>query len=979
MAVPTQRCFDAFPNRVHKLFVVYPKATRAAPQLARELRAWAAKTYGETNARDCDAAISELCRLRDVVVRLGNLDCSGPSTDSLVAFQAHFEDVYAPQGLAYIRTLREFVGKLRGTAASRGMASLSLVWKHWLSDSVASEVDTDSLNFELYSAIWCMAAAYSINATILPPRLRTASQTTEDGSVLETPECSQHRTKNYMRSAMMFHLLEKTISRIGFVLDEFHPVVCRILTLVMLAQAQECAYYGLKMEHPGRDQRFEHAALAAAAIAYYKGAMELLETLPQCDVSVSSQSSPPSLQLPANLFARCYAAGAVLTVSKFSHMMDADKDNSLDWGRLMGNCARTLEFIARYLLNVGQLCLPDEVSMAPTFRALYSAYERLNGELLEKNKRFNEVTWTAEKLEDSDPRPVDCVSLESLTISQDSLRKTYLEESENRFHAILSLDSLLTWCDYRKKRAIQYGLQCAEMSDYRARVRATLESPTAIFPLLYLYFAAHSLGISGASKAPAQTPLGKKASSVLQGAAAWADFEVLCGTIRANADGALQMVGELGRLSSELRSFISRLDSAEAANFALDMPTQRCGVLIEEYKAYHAPLIKPEVYEAARRLRRSEPFAAELSLAVAMPAGFWDQINNPRVRAPATETPIAAVAPAASQAPGAPPPPLQPSPAPSEGDLLIEEMDHVAISERKERAAKALNLQEQPAPPSSSSAFWVGIFASATGNQQQQQPRMPAQRQHPQPPPPTPFSSANPNLRVVKMMTRIVKLLDDIHLPLEELQDELCKKISADMAAQNTEIPPTESSHDHITNKLAWLRGFSQNSHDLMETGKQLMAELSKIDPGKDAMIEELRNNFGYSSAGGPIEGSTCTILDVVLSVCSHMRAYALATRAYAIIRSEGALVRAQCNDITSYKATPRGVALSRRLGSAAQARSATNQQLLTQQSFDQPAPPREVVAMPTRTRQQQHQYQNGGLSHRAPSSAGARDKSPML
>ena len=873
-AAPPEVGVDPFPLRLHKFFFAFPKATESCPQLAPEMRDWVTKTYGTASARDCDSAISEIAKTRETLVQLSKIDCTAPECQA--TFHTQFDALFAPQCFTYIRTLSEFVEKTRGTSAARGLKNLEFTWNHWLSKDVAKPAETGSLNFELYSAIWCLAAGYSIYATILPANLKASIRSNPDvQGHNETIECLQHRSRNFMRSAMIFDRLERTINRIGFIVDEFHPQVCRILKLVMLAQAQECCYFGQKLKEQSVTQRPEHAAMAYAAVIYYRDALDAYCQLPEYDKKMSAQSTAPSRQIPAHLFSHCYSSGIMLRISMISHLMEIDKKDSLKHGKQIGNCDRIITIIQTYLERIAPMNIDDEHSFAPQIIRVLEEHRTLAAILRRQNEKMygNEIVWDLDRLEKADPEPIDQVNLAFINMPSvsEGLRQVYFEIRPNKFSSILSLESLKIWIEYRKKRCQQYGLHMREFSAFRTLIVNTLGAPSAVFPLLYLYFVAHSLGISGETKTPLRTPLGAKAAAVIQGSAGWASFQSLMASLPDTDKSALQLASELELNVVKLRTFVTRMDPTELANFALDTPIDRCNLLVDEQKVYRSPLLPPALFEAVSSFRKTDSFLDQVCNSIAIPRGFWIQICDSKSRAPEVD---------------GKPSPLSTSFMPPSDDIseMLEKDD---IEYQKNNAARALSSSTAP-----SKGFLGALFSSGTGVDEK-----PIKAQ------PTQFSSANPNLITAKMMTHVVRLVDDIYLPLEELQDGLINRMIDDIKIHTTEIPQEEAAQDYVVSKLAWLKEFALGTHDLIETGKKLVADLIKLDPGKDIICDELRTNFGYSSAGGPSAGISCTFLEMLTEVMGSMRGCRLANQALTQMISEGTLVKSQCTDIMSSKA----------------------------------------------------------------------------
>ena len=915
--------YDPFPSRVLKFFFVTPKRTEPAKNLVECMRRWVADTFGDNMLRECSSGIASIGAHREAVVWLGDVAPSSP--ESMANFHHLFEDRYAKPAFAYFRLLSEFVTKTRGTAAAKGLNGLELYWYHPF-DTSLGRVETDQLNYELCAVLWNLAAAFSVCAAFLPRVLQTKCSLDADGGAIEPVECLRYRTVNFRRSAMLFDLLERVMMRSGYFVDEFNPKICAVLRLVMLAQAQTCIYYARKGEELA--QRLDHAALANAALRYYREAFQIIDgnlgrsPKPEGTAIDQRDLSNPAEHLPRYLKPYCMACGIVIKTSMISHLMDLDKGDTTQHGRIMGNCSRLCAMLRAYSLRVRLMEAHEDVAQLDALKPVYQNYTALEASLEEKNKIFKEAPIHPDVLENEDPEPIDQVTLRNINILDisDGLRQVYTEELMGKFSVIISQEAYRMWSEYRKRKAVMYRVHCQQISEFRARLIAMMESPTARFPLLYLYFVAHSLGISHQCLAPAKTPLGLKTALLIQGDSAWSAFIGLHDNYLAREKGAAEMARNLVIDTNDARTaFESGLSPSDVAQLALDTPLERSKAILEEYRGFKLERASEDVVQWATELRKADTFSHEIRNKTSMPSAFWAQLCDPAQRVPFPQ--VTSSSPPRESALG----------ARTDGDGLVDEMLSEQLARAQADAKTALKETTSPsstAPVAGSSKvskspglfslFGLGASAASSSSSssssssyyRSQEPdnaeKSPGSTTAQKQTKATQFASANPNLKTVKLMRFAVRVIDDIYLQLEDLNDQLATSLIADLAKQNTEIPPSEMASDLVGSKLAWLVKFTSSTDNLVKIGVDIIDEMTRLELTKDAIIEEINSNFGFSSAGGPPAESRCVLLTVCSGVTVALRGYKLCDKIYAEIPKEGAFLSTQCKDMVRLKSRPK-------------------------------------------------------------------------
>jgi hypothetical protein len=891
-------------------FFVSPKRTEPAKNLIDCMRKWVSETFGDNMLRECSGGITTLGTLRESVVALGAVSPGSP--ESLGNFHQVFETQYSKQAFAYFRILSEFVTKTRGTAASKGLNNLELFWYHPF-DASLGRVATDQLHYELCAVLWNIAAAYSICASFLPRELQIKCSKDSEGGIIEPVECLKHRTINFRRSAMMFELLEKIMTRYSYFVDEFNPKICSILRCVMLAQAQTCVYYARKGEELA--QRLEHAALANAALRYYREAFQMIEgnlgkpPSPEGTPMDARDLSNPAEHIPRYLKPYCMACGIIVKVSMITHLMDIDKGDTTQHGRITGNCSRLCAMLRAYSIKVKTMEAYEDVAQMKALKPVYEDYTALLTSLEEKNKIFKEPVVDHDTLEKEDPDPVDQVGLKNINILEvsDGLRQVYTEEFMNKFSAIISQEAYRMWSDYRKRKATMYRVHCNHLAEFRTRLLAMMESPSARFPLLYLYFLAHSMGASKQCLAPAKTPLGAKAASLIQVDSAWTAFTSHHDGYLTREKFAAETARTLSIDMSDAKSAFERdISPTEVSHLSLDAPIERCKAIIEEYRGFKIERASEQVVQWATELRKAESFAKEIRNKISMPDAFWAQLCDPSQRIPFPQTsPRESDTALVAQ---------DQSSFVSEGDGLVEEMLTEQIARARSDARTALKETNSSTPVAGSSKGSGannkgGIFAMFGMGYSNPAPNRPisldaaaSQQQHKA----TQFETANPNLKTIKLMRLAVRVIDDVYLPIEELNDQLASSLIADLAKQNTEIPPSEMVPDLAGTKLLWLVKFTSSTDSYIKLGGEILEEMAKLELSKDDLIDEVNSNFGFSSAGGPPADSRCVLVTVCSGIMAALRGYRLCEKIYTEIPREGGFVSAQCKEVISLKSKPK-------------------------------------------------------------------------
>lgn len=949
--------YDPFPTRVIKFFFISPKKTESDTNLVERMRQWVSDAFGEATLRECLSGIQTIGTYREAVCALGSLTPN--ASETMTNFHQMFDTQYSKQAFAYYRLLSEFVTKTRGTAASKGLDKLDLIWYHPF-DPVIGRVATDSLTYELYATLWNLAAAYSIYATFLPQNLFSMCKKEADGGVFEPAECLKHRTVNFRRGALVLDLLERIMERTGYFVDEFNPKICKLMRLLMLAQAQLCTYYAHKTGELA--QRLQHASVANAALFYYREAFIMLEQSigdpSQEGLEIGRRDlTNPAEHLPRSLKAYCMSCGIFVKTSMITHLMEVDKGDTSMHGRIMGNCLRLCTMLRSFINKIVTMDGHADVANLQTVLEVERHYKQLYKALEERNLIFKEPTVHPDVLENEDPTKVDSVSLGIINVMDisDGLRQVYTEEPIGKFSCIISQEANRLWSEYRKRKATAYRLHNSQLAELRTRLLSIVESPTARFPLLYLYLVAHSMGVSKRAIPPSKTPLGTKLAALIQGDSAWHNFIVAHDAYLEWEKKAGEMAKTLSVDASDARgAFQSAVTAVEVTNYALDAPLERSKAILEEFRAFRVDRASQDSVGWATELRNADSFIKEMQRKSSMPDAFWAQVADSNQRVPLSITTTAATTTTATRI--------------TDGDELVEVMNESALADAQAEAKKALKSgpgATTVAPIAAGSGRAGGFFSmlsmptfqsktsslDALGTAEQLV-SAPAQAL----PKPTQFANADQNLRTVKLMLLVVRLVDDVFLSLETLNDDLATSMLTDIAAQNTEIPPAENTPDLVSNKLQWLNRFTSNTEDMRKLGMTIMDQIQKIEIGKDQIVEEINAHFGFSSAGGPPSGSRCVLLTVCAELMAAARGYRLCEKVFSQIVKEGGYVSSQCKAILNLKA-----------------KKIAKLQYQKQQEQRSPATSAAPVARPMRPPVEQVMMQNSLASSSSVSSNGVR------
>lgn len=533
--------------------------------------------------------------------------------------------------------------------------------------------------------------------------------------------------------------------------------------------------------------RVESAQRGHTAARYYRDCVELIEAL---------STEVRYYNTPAVFVPHCIASRACLRAAVISHWIeakfideDSDGPNSELYGLFAGNSERCVRILNDAVIDIKTYV---EQQFGHTTETPYDDYVRALREVREgaaararSLARENDEVYCkpvppqADIDESVRLEGQDMVSLKGLDPEQiaNPHLKRILKGEDNDFSCIISVAASRAWVRCRG-RFTQELSQCVKsLSQCSSEMHKFIDKNPAY---LVLYFVAHSLGISGRTLRPIDTPAGQQLVSMRAGSR-WATFlenlseaDKRCGKLVPSIDN-LEKAGQSIRAAESSERLRERATAvATLARLAVRGHLQDTSTTWDIVaSAVTAWIVRTGVNEEATLARILSPFDKQLA-------------NISRIVDSTAFSALASANPAA------------PKPVAPRDDIL------------------------QAPPPSKQQASMIGMVTSFLGSSGSASPG------------PTPFSSLPQDSQIVLLAKRVVGIVDGLSREVGDCYEVLVKEIEGKLAEFDTELNSTEIADFAIETwcegRIKWLRDQSQKSYDIWEKLRSRIQDVDHID-----------------------------------------------------------------------------------------------------------------------------------------------------
>jgi len=523
--------------REHVWMCVLPKKTQPVQDMTELLQGCIRKTFGAAEAEKCSASIQEMAKDRKVIEEVSEIDSIDELYDkSQDGFHASLDTQIAKAHVSYSVALEHFREKTKGTGAEMGVDTLVFRWDHWLGSRASQGIDTEQTLIEQASVLWNLGALYSMAGCVSSLDLRKQCRILSRGATgghedawEETYATLSPRVKYFRSSALVFSKLRDLLVENKKVVDELDPAVCTVIIELMLAQAQEAYFMGYSLKYPSVAQKHDCAALAKAALGRYWKAIEAQRELgTECPAS-SISSLPQEAQLPtecAQHLMLCYTIMRIAVVNSILAIEESKKSGEgPDMGACIGYTTKLCRIAREYLydeIRIHELRNNEVVSPYCRARMIQSKLTRVEGQraafVARNAATFRCVVPSDDQVDavfdEIAPNDQTSVAPEAIRSISAPLKWLVFEASVTPFDCIVSRAANDLWTAYRIAFLQQFRIQRKAVEQARAELLDLMEPferGTVVakeeFPLLHLYFIAHSLGITRECVAPPDTPL----------------------------------------------------------------------------------------------------------------------------------------------------------------------------------------------------------------------------------------------------------------------------------------------------------------------------------------------------------------------------------------------------------------------------------------------------------------------------------------